>query len=168
MNNRRQHIAPSALQYKWERCVFVYGIVACALLIAMAAQASDCEDSARTVVTQIKAQANQSSIEYAAVIVRKADSSVISSPLVMGSNDTFKLTVGLHKGDSICALVHSHPGTNSSAQLFSAPDVAMAKQLNVASYIYLVASDTLKAFVPAKDSVTLGRNSTDTAQGHII
>jgi hypothetical protein len=130
-------------------------------------KAAECQDSVLDVVSDIKAHTDQS-IEYAAVIIRKADGSVINSPLVQGSNDTFKLTIGLHKGDSLCALVHSHPGTNHSASLFSAPDVAMAIQLNVVSYIYIVARDSIRVFTPNKDSVTLGHNGADTANGRII
>jgi proteasome lid subunit RPN8/RPN11 len=109
--------------------------------------------------------------EYATVIISTPDGFTIA-PIVKGENDNFALTVSLHKGERIVAILHTHPGTNQSTRLFSSQDVAMAKQLGVPSYIYLVKEGVAKVYMPGKDVTAFQRNgkfdATEISEGHAV
>lgn len=95
--------------------------------------------------------------EYATAIIQSPEGFMFA-PIVCGDGDSFSLKVALHKSQRIVALLHTHPGTGGANHYFSPQDVAMAQQLSVPSFIYIVETEQAKEFVPGQDRLSSSLN----------
>jgi hypothetical protein len=86
--------------------------------------------------------------EQAAAIIKGADGKYRYTTDIGGSQDHFDMRVGLHKGETLAGIMHSHPGTDSNANVFSPDDIGMANQLKVPSYVKFDNQNQIRMFVP--------------------
>jgi hypothetical protein len=125
-------------------------LLALCVLLQGKASAGELETALSAAITDMRSMPDQTK-EYATALIQ-TDERIIYAPIVAGDNDSFKLSVSLHKGDKIVALLHTHPGTNSSTRMFSPQDISMAQQLKVPSYIYLITDGTTMRYAPGSSN----------------
>ena len=73
--------------------------------------------------------------EQAAAIIKGTDGQYRYTTSVPGTQDNFSMHVGLRQGESLAGIMHSHPGTDNDAKVFSPNDIDTANQLKVPSYV---------------------------------
>lgn len=81
--------------------------------------------------------------ETAGVVFKDPAGQFLCSTTVPGSADHFEFRVGVPRGVSLGAILHSHPGKDAYGQVFSPDDIKMANQLKLPSYVrFMDANDT--------------------------
>ncbi len=94
--------------------------------------------------------------EKAAVVVKMPDGSfAYSSPVSQEQHDAFALRAQLTNGQSLAAIVHTHPGEDDLGQVFSPRDLDVARQLNVPSYVQFRKDGALRRYTPGKTQTTM-------------
>lgn len=79
--------------------------------------------------------------EQASIVICNAQKYCYSTEPVRCQEGRFRLRIGLRPGEYIAALMHTHPSTGMAwdqSEQFSDDDKAMARQLHVPSYVYVV------------------------------
>lgn len=113
----------------------------------------DLDDAATAFATKIRQPKGDSGNEQGGVIFRRPDGKYQLSAPTSGMHDAMEFAARFPQGYSIAALVHSHPTTMESGQYFSPRDIAVAKQLNVPSYIQFDKDDAIRRYTPGKTVV---------------
>jgi hypothetical protein len=90
------------------------------------------------------------SIEYAGIIYEDHNQFFYTEPQTNNETAGFNLHVHMPKGAQFVAIYHTHPGSEETNKLFSPPDVAIAKKLNVHSYIGITELHLVKLFIPGR------------------
>lgn len=85
--------------------------------------------------------------ECAIGVVAMGDVLRLSEP-TEGDGVAFKLRVGLGVGERLVAILHTHPGRDARADVFSDDDERIAERLAVPSYIYVMRSGALRLYSP--------------------
>lgn len=93
--------------------------------------------------------------EQIAVVVRRPDGKYVYSGTAPGRNDSSSLTALLPKGHTLAGIVHSHPGQEQSAGVFSPGDIATAGALKLPSYVRFGHDNSIRKFVPDKTKTTI-------------
>lgn len=79
-------------------------------------------------------------VERAGVIYHLGDRFYFTAPTTSGGGDEFHIGVSFPRGATLVALYHDHPDHTDNDH-FSAPDVQVADQLHVASYVGVIQGD---------------------------
>jgi hypothetical protein len=91
--------------------------------------------------------------EQAAVLFQRPDGKhVYSTVAPSDSHDNFGISARMPKDWRVSAVVHSHPGEDANAALFSPRDVEVAHRLNVPSYIRFLNDDSIRKYTPGVTS----------------
>lgn len=88
--------------------------------------------------------------EQAALIFRRPDGKNVYSTTSVHAHDEFEMHAQVPKGYALSGIVHSHPTGDDTRQFFSPPDLAVAKQLKVPSYIRFNNDASIKKFEAGK------------------
>lgn len=87
--------------------------------------------------------------EQAAVVIRRPDGTYgYSTVAPQQTHDSFALRAGIPKEYSLAGIVHSHPGTDAIAGVFSPQDLQVAESLKVPSFIRFNNDNSLRQYVP--------------------
>jgi len=116
-------------------------------------------------LTNIFNVTGESSNEWAGVIVQIKDKFFYTCPVSSGEFSTFTVRAAFPKSAKLVAIYHSHPGTEYAGEYFSPDDVAVAKQLNLPSYIGVLTSHNIHRYIPSKDSTQTYHNGSHIAKG---
>ena len=94
---------------------------------------------------------NRDKGEQIAVIVKRPDGKFVASTAAAPANhDNSALRIGLPKGHTLAAIVHSHPGNDDLGQTFSNSDISTANQLKVPSFIRFAKDGSIRKYTPGK------------------
>ena len=97
----------------------------------------------------------QPDIEQSAALFRTPEGKYVYSAAVTNSDhDNFGMRVQLPQGVTLAGVVHSHPGKDQLAGVFSPNDLSIANQLKVPSYIRFLKDNTLRRYTPGQTSTT--------------
>lgn len=88
--------------------------------------------------------------EMAAVIVETATGGFVYSTITVQQHDSFSLKLAFPREDRLVAIVHSHPGTDALAAVFSPQDLNVADSLQVTSCIRFVATKEFRCYFPGR------------------
>lgn len=113
---------------------------------------SDLDVSANSALRSLKPESL--GLESAGVIYKGPDGKYARSVATTQKlRDGFALKTQTQKGDSLAGIWHVHPGDDAEGQVFSPNDIAMAKQLNVPSYVLFQKDGSIRKYVPGKTSI---------------
>jgi hypothetical protein len=111
--------------------------------------AFDSPDAAADAVS--KDFGKQQNVEQAAIILKHKDGSYHYSTVApQKDHDSFSLKVAFPKEYSIAGVVHSHPGNDDLAGMFSPRDLDVADQLKVPSFIRFLKDNSIRKYIPGK------------------
>lgn len=88
--------------------------------------------------------------EQAAVLIKRPDGTYGYSTTVSQADESFALRALLPKGYSLGGIVHSHPGSDDRAGVFSTDDLNTAKQLGVPSFVRFSKDNSIRQYIPGK------------------
>lgn len=89
--------------------------------------------------------------EQARVIVRTAEGGYYATPVSRQQEGSFRLHVLLRPGETLAAILHTHPGTGviwDRSGEFSPDDVDTATRLRIPSYVFFAKLQQVRVFVP--------------------
>jgi hypothetical protein len=110
------------------------------------------------VAEAIRRWAKDGNTETSGVIFKNADGNyAYSIPLTSARHDEFALRAQLPKGQTLGAILHSHPGNDDLAGYFSPHDVQMADKLGIPSYIRFDSDGSLRSYMPGKTKTSIRR-----------
>lgn len=90
--------------------------------------------------------------EWAGVIVEQDGKYGYTIPQ-RGEEDQFSITVRLLPSQKLAAIYHTHPDDTSdpdATDMFSPQDIAIARQLNLPSFIWVQAAQHVREFIPGE------------------
>lgn len=111
--------------------------------------------------------------EQAAVVIKRPDGTFGYSTKTSQDNEGFALRALLPKGYSLAATVHSHPGDDERAGVFSTDDLNTAKQLGVPAFVRFSKDNSIRQYIPGqtktqKTTMSGDKFGVDTAYGDPI
>jgi hypothetical protein len=112
------------------------------------------DDAGQALCNAIAAPRGDVGNERGGVIFQAPDGSYQITDSVPGLHDSLNFSARVPQGYRLAGLVHSHPTTLSSGQVFSPQDIAIANALKVPSYVQFDNSGQCRKYVPGK-TVTL-------------
>lgn len=86
--------------------------------------------------------------EQAAVVIKRPDGTFGYSTKTSQDAEGFALRALLPKGYSLAATVHSHPGDDDRAGVFSTDDLNTATQLGVPAFVRFSKDNSIRQFIP--------------------
>jgi hypothetical protein len=86
--------------------------------------------------------------EQAAVVIKRPDGTFGYSTKTSQDAEGFALRALLPKGYSLAATVHSHPGDDARAGVFSPDDLQSAQQLGVPAFVRFSKDNSIRQYIP--------------------
>src|SRR6185437_1870011 len=88
--------------------------------------------------------------EIAGLIIQTSNGNYRFTIPVRGEKDHFSLIVKVYPGERLAALYHTHPmcDDHKTDVMFSPDDVAVARQFNIPSYIWVGFDSSMRVYLP--------------------
>lgn len=96
--------------------------------------------------------AKTTTVEMAGVVYESNGKFYYTSPATSNDHDQFAIRVAFPAGAKLVALYHDHP-EHIDNNHFSPPDVAVANQLHVISYVGVIGPNHILKYTPGKSEV---------------